>query len=225
MVKSFFSTALMALLSTVLLQADEAKLSVRTLALESFEVPEWFVAVDGEQHEALEWPTRQPSPAVMLKAGKELLLYSKQAGEGEEAGFVVVNKIAIPEGANEVLLLMSPPTEEGDPVITAIADTFAKATFNEWILINLSKQAVMFSYGKDNEPLEIDAGEGKVYAIDKALDKGAPVTASVMMGDEMKKFYSTYWSAPADQRSLVLFYDDGDRVKLRKILDFLPKKK
>jgi hypothetical protein len=43
-----------------------------------------------------------------------------------------------------------------------------------------------------------------------------------MMKGEMRKIYSTFWSAPNTHRSLLLFYSKDDRVKIQRIIDFLP---
>lgn len=199
-------------------------LHVRTLAVEKGEMPQWYVAVADEQFKELKWSANQPSIQIEVQAGSELQLFTKGEGEEGNADYKPVTKVAIPEGAKEVLLLAWPPAEEKEAELRAIADLFQKAEFNDWLVINQSDQPVILRHGKENDPIKLDAGESGIYKIGVKAGNGGEVVAQSMRKGEMKTMYSTFWGAVAKQRSLVLFYTRDGRVKLRRIIDFLPAK-
>jgi hypothetical protein len=213
---------LITLLTTLLGHANEMLMSVRTLAVEDGEMPVWYVAVENQKFEQLKWPANQPSAAIMAQAGGDLILYSKEVNQEGKAEFKLAKKVAIPEAAEELLLLGWPIKNDEKAGLIAIADNFKKAKFNDWLLINRSDQAVTLRYGKENDPISLESGESKTYQVKSEGSKGSEVIAETMMKGEMRKIYSTFWSAPDKQRSLVLFYSKDDRVKIQRIIDFLP---
>lgn len=216
--KSIF---LITLLSTLLCHANESSLGVRTLALEGVDMPEWFVAVDNSQFEQLKWPTRQPSAAIKVQAKGELAIYAREMDQDGKAEFKIIRKVTIPEVADEVLLLSRNHDDNDQPDLIAIPDDHKKAKFNDWLVINQSDQDVTFRYGQDIEPLKLSPGETKPYQIQGERDKGGEVVAEAMIKGEMKKIYSTFWSASDKQRSVILFYNKGDAVKVLRMADFL----
>jgi len=217
-------TLLIALFSSTLLQADEALLSVRTLGLDGIEMPEWHIAVGEDKYAQLEWPDSQPAAAVMAQAGKELQLYTKAAGENGEPEYKAERKVTLPESATEILLLASAAGKEGEIKLTAVADNLTKAGFNDWLVINLSERMVNLRFGKDNDPIALEAGESGVYKIKGEPGKGAEALAEAKLKNgEMRTIFSTFWSASAKQRSLVLFQEKDGHPKVQRIIDFLPK--
>lgn len=217
------SILFIALFTTLLGHANEQSISIRTLAMDGAEMPTWFVALENNQFEELKWPTRQPSPAIMAQAKGELPIYVKELNPEGEPEFKLIRKVTIPEAADEILLLGIHDAEQADIIV--IADNRNKAKFNDWLIINRSGQAVTFRYGKDNDPIQLAASEAKPFQVNGDSDKGSEVIAEALIKGEMKKIYSTFWSAPDKQRSIVLFYNKGDAVKLLRIADYFNEEK
>lgn len=215
---------LFTLITAFFAQANERTLSVRTLATEKGEMPVWYVAVGEQQFKQLEWPTTQPSLAVSAQAGEELVLYLKEANQGGEPEFRLARRVAIPGTADEVLLLGWPVDNDEQAELLAIADNYKKAEFNDWLVINLSQQTVTLRYGTGNEPVSLESGGTKTYQITAERDKGGEVIAEAVIKGKKKKIYSTFWAASEKQRFLILFYSKDDRIRLRRIVDFLPAK-
>ena len=54
-----------------------------------------------------------------------------------------------------------------------------------------------------------------------ALDDDRPVPAQTPFDGEAKTFFSTYWPVYPDKRAVVLFVDDGKRIRVKRISDKL----
>ncbi len=197
--------------------AEEARLSIRTLAVEGGEIPAWHVAADGGTYQKLTWPVEQPSAAIVTTAGADLLLSAK--ADGEE--FKVEKKLAVPQGADQCLLVAWPIDGEEKVGVMLVADPLKTAKQNDWLLINTSKHEVTLSYGSEGDPIRLEPGEAKAYQVAGEQDKGSAVIARMKLKGEMKTIYSTYWSAPENQRSLIVFYDSDGRVRVHRIIDEL----
>lgn len=215
------SLLLMTFLTTLLGHANEHSVSIRAFALEEMEMPACFVAIGDNRFEQLKWPTRQPSPAIMVQAKGELPIYVREISPEGEPEFKLFRKVAIPEAADEVLLLGLGVGEDKQADILAIADNHKKAKFNDWLVINRSDLAVTFRFGEGNDPIQLAPGEVKPCQIQGERDKGGEVIAEAMKKGNMKKIYSTFWSASDKQRSIVLFYSKDDAVKVLRMIDFL----
>ena len=216
--KSFI---LIMLLTAWLGHAKGQSLSLRTLALEGAEMPACFVAVGKDRFEELKWPTKQQSQPITVQAKGELAIYSRDMDPNGTPQFKIIRNVKIPEAVDEILLLGVAGRDDGQADFIAVPDNHRKADFNDWVFINLSSKDVSFRYGRDEEPLKLSAGEFKLQAIKGGSDKGSEVIAEAMIKGEMKKIYSTFWSAQSKQRSLVLFLDKEDAVKVLRIVDHL----
>jgi hypothetical protein len=199
-----------------------SRLSVRTLAVQEGGMPEWYVASEGETRKELEWPVEQPSAAVLTTAGTELLLLSKETNANGEVEFKAARKLTVPEGRNDVLLVAWPDDEDPKVGLMLVADDVKQAMFNDWLVINTSKQVVTLRYGTKSEPIQLEPHESKAYRIDAEHNQGGAVSAQMMKKGERKPIYSTYWAAPQNQRSLVVFHDKDSRVKPHRVIDLLP---
>lgn len=217
--------ALLVLAATASL-ADAVPLSLRTLALEEEKMPEWYVEVADGRFEKLTWPTSQPSAPLAAQAGRELILFAMAKQGDSEPQFQPARRVAVPEPGEELLLIATSGKgageEQAELKLTAVADKLRNATFSDWLVVNLGEQQVRLRYGEGAEPIELEAGESGIYRVKAVTDKGGATLAEAMRRGEMKPIYSTFWSAPAGQRSLVLFYGEDGRTKLRRIIDFLP---
>ncbi len=207
-------------------QAEEGRLSIRALAVEQGEMPVWHLATDGGEYREMKWPVEQPSPAILSPAilspaGRELALYSKETNAGGAEEYKVARKLTIPGTATEILLVAWPVVGEGKTELMVVADGLRQAGFNDWVVINTSKQAVTLRYGADGEAVQLEPVEAKPFRIDAEQGHGSAVLAQAKRKDEWKTIYSTYWAAPEKQRSLVLFFEKDNRVRLRRVIDIL----
>lgn len=198
---------------------QENLLSVRTLALKGGDMPKWYVGVEANKLVELPWSSKQPSVSIVARAGRELPIYSQEPNDKGELEFKIVKKVPIPGGASEVLLLGWSEPEIEKVGLIAIEDNFKKAAFNDWMLINITKQPVAFRCGRQSRPIKVSAGKTETYRIKAENDKGAELIAQAMIDGEMKTVFSTYWPVFGGQRAIVIFYNVGERIRVRRIVD------
>ena len=215
----------LACLLTGMVAAQDATVSVRTMQLGGDALPESWVMVKGEKEPVIvDWLTSQPSqPLNVIHDGQlRLLRYSTNAA-GERT-LEVAKLIKLPVGANEVLLLAW--MSDGQERYVVIKDHFLKAKFNDWLVINTSSNPVALLAGEKAKPLRLDAGKSAVFQPNIQEGKGVKILAQAQRNEEVRTFLSSYWPAFPGQRTMIIFYDDGEKMRARRIGDrFLPKKK
>ena len=215
-----FMTRLLVLITFILGSLATAQtINVRTLALRAGELTEVYLRV-GEKYEKLRFSAAQPSTTVPAIRANPLPLYKREKdAEGKEI-YVIAHKLKIPRGAKGVLLLA---WKSGDKVrYLAIKDDFSKARFNDWLLINTSKKSIGFKVGEKAKPIILKAGSSKTYSMKRVKQgKGTSVAAQTMYKGKMKLFFSTYWPVLPGKRTLILFIDDGRKIRVKRISDKL----
>jgi len=199
--------------------ASAQTISVRTLALRSGEMPEVYLK-GPEEYFPLQFSAAQPSQPVRALAANPLPLYtSKMDDEGDQA-FVAAHKLKIPAGAKGILLVAWNTGDEARYV--AIKDDFGSARYNDWLLINAATRPVAFMVGKSAKAMVVAPGTSTTHRISAKKGEGAAVLAQAPIDGEAKTFYSTYWPVYADKRTVVLFVDDGPKIRVKRISDKLP---
>jgi hypothetical protein len=191
-------------------------IKVRTLALLPDKLPEVSLKVpDGFQ--PLVFSDVQPGELVTAVSANPLPLYKKTTdAEGKEA-FTVAESIKIPGNAKGILLLA---WTSGDKVrYLAIDDNFSEARFNDWLLINTGTRPVAFKVGDGSKPFLIPPGTATTQRISAPKGEGATVLAQAPFDGKAKTFFSTYWPVYGDKRALVLFFDDGSKIRVKRISD------
>jgi len=204
--------------------AQESTVSLRTLQLGGEEMPESLVRVpDAKEPVMLTWLTSQPNePIKVIHNGKLQLFRQAQDPEGGTV-LEIMATINIPKSAKEILLLGWSDNKESKYV--AIEDQFLDAKFNEWLAINTSVNDVAILAGDDGKPVRVNPGKSVIFRPKIEEGKGVKVFAQTMRKGELKTFLSSYWPAFPGQRTLIIFYDDGDKMRARRIGDrFLVKK-
>ena len=206
-----------ALLSCVLGASVSAQtLGVRTLALRSGEMPEVYVK-GPKNHILLEFSSVQPGELLQALKANPLPLYTKgMNAEGEEA-FKVSSKVKLPSGAKGVLIMGWTAGEETRYV--AIEDNFAAARFNDWLLINTGTRPVAFTVGEKARPVMLPPGGSVTHRVGAERGKGTAVLAQAPIRGKTRTFFSTYWPVHPDKRTVVLFVDDGEKIRVKRISD------
>lgn len=215
-----FMTRLLALVALILgSHATAQTIAVRTLALRAGQLPEVYLKV-GEEYQQLRFSAVQPSPAVHTLRANPLPLYKRgEDAEGNET-YVIAHKLKIPAGAKGILLLSW--QSENKVRYLAIKDDFGAARFNDWLFINTSKRPIGFMVGKKGEPVIVKAGKSVTHRMTKVKQgKGTSVTAQTMIKGKVKLFFSTYWPVFPGKRMVVLFVDDGRKIRVKRISDKL----
>lgn len=198
--------------------AQESVVSVRTLQLAADELPESWVIVAGEKEPVkLTWQTSQPTEPLRVVHDGQLKLF--RYSMGEEGKMVVddVKAIPLPAAATEVLLLGWVSDEKGKYV--ALKDYFLQAKFDDWIAINTSPNPVAVKAGSKSDPVRVDPGKSVVFKPRIEEGKGVEMIAAAPYKGRTKTFLSTYWPAFAGQRTMILFFDDGERMRAKRIGD------
>jgi hypothetical protein len=201
--------------------ASAETLKIRTLALRAGQLPEVYVKV-GKGHQKLNFSAVQPTETVRARQASPLRLYKREKDADGKAAYIVGHKVKIPAGAKGVLLL---GWSAGDKThFLAIADDFGSAQFNDWLFINTSKRQIAFKCGNSKKPVMVAPLATVTHRMNKMKKgKGASVKAWAEFKGDSKLFYSTYWPVYPEKRLIVLFFDDGRKIHVKRISDKLAK--
>lgn len=204
--------------------ATAQTLSLRTLQLGGGEMPEaWVHGAEEDKPVKVEWLTSQPTQPVLVKHTGTLKFFKwSKNGEGK-LEVSDIQSIAFPSGAKEILLLGQ--MIEGEAKYIALEDRFLNAKFNDWMAINTSIHPVAVRCGdKSSKPVKVNAGKSVLFKPDIEENKGVEMVAMAQRNGELKTFHSTYWPAFKGQRTVIIFYDDGEKMRARRIGDRFIKK-
>lgn len=203
--------------------AQEAAVSVRTLQLSAGELPEsWVRVAGGKEPVKLTWLTTQPTEPLRVAHDGQLKLFRYSAGEDGKMVVDDVKAFPLPAGAMEVLLLGW--VSEGKGKYVVLKDHFLQAKFDDWIAINTSAHPVAVRAGSKSDPVRVDPGKSVVFQPKIEEGKGVEMIAAAPYKGKTKTFLSTYWPAFAGQRTMIVFFDDGERMRAKRIGDrFVPK--
>lgn len=194
------------------------QVSVRSMGLAAGEMPELFFKTEGEAKlTPVEWSTRQPSRAVIALHDGSLPLFRNETDEKGETKTVLSERVKLPADAKEIILFGW--LDKDKLRLHAIPDNFLKAKHNDWLLINLSAKDIDFIVGKDSKPIRLASTQSRFYHIEVAENTGASVIGRAQIRGELKYFYSTYLPVKSGDRTIMLFSDDGDKIRTKPIYD------
>lgn len=217
-----FRHALHALLAAGLVQSarsqpvEPPKLALRALALGPLGEEQLWLK-DGEAYVPLEFSNFQPSAAQGANLASPLPVFRGPLDPQGKPSSSKPFSVAIPANATRVLLLAW-PTAEGTG-FQAVPDNFSAAGPADWLLVNTTRHPLVFQLGAEARPLRIQAAQHVVHRVTTTLGEGAAVKVAMPDEDQWKVIYSTYWPVDARQRSIVLFVDDGRKIRVKLILD------
>jgi len=197
---------------------------VRTLALDTNAANSEKYVKTAEGYELLVFLNRHPGKLVDAYSEETTLpLFEKTEEPDGKVGFKVANAITIPATARSVLILGWGAS--GNERYLPIDDKFLNASYNDWLMINTSSKPVGFRIGKDEKPFFIKPNSIQNCKVAIPEAKGAAVLGRAEMDGKVRTFYSTYWSIRSGERSIVIFVEQGERIRVRKISDALLEKK
>jgi hypothetical protein len=202
------------------------QLSVRTMALTDIELDPLFFATSGdEKWVPVEWSRRQPSrPAGTFVQDGVLSLFGMKTAPSGEVGYEVAYQVKIPPGAREILLFAW--MSDGKLLLHPIADDFLRKRHDRWLLVNFSSKDIAFRVGDESKPVLVESKHSKLYTINVGENEPATILGQARIrGTEPKLFYSSYFPVKKGRRTIVLFTDDGDKMRTKLVADlFLPEK-
>ncbi len=199
-------------------------LNIRSLALGGEEaISQRYVRVE-DGYLPLSFSIIQPSPLIAALSGETVLpLFERVTKPDGELAYEMVEKIKVPARAKGVLLLAW-GSEKGARYL-AVDDNYLSAKYNDWLFINTASKQIAFQVGLKNKPLMMKANTVARYKVKTSEESGISAVGQVKVGEKVKTFYSTYWPVRSGQRGIVIFFERGDRVDVRKITDVLLKPK
>jgi hypothetical protein len=179
---------------------------------------------NGEGFETLRASTVQPSPALRLPAANPLPVFLDPRPGPDGAPPMPAARVALPEDASRILLLVAEDPEGGTPRFMAMEDDLEEADERDWLFLNLTPSAIALQVGEGTEPILLAPRSRFLRRLEVENGVGAPVMAVARIEGEMKTFYSTYWAIRAGRRSLVLCVPAGEgRIQVRRIDERIPK--
>jgi len=200
-------------------QTQTTTIEVRLLALGSANsMPERYLSTkDG--FEEVTYSSRQASQTIEAYIDEQLPLFKKSANPNARSGYEVADQIKLPPESKSVLLLCW-NTPEGQK-FHAINDSILKAEYNTWLMINTTAKAVGFRIGENEKPVFLEPNSIKNYTVTAEEGKGVPVWGRAEFDGNIKTFYSTYWRIRENERSIVIFNEVGNKIRVKKIGDRL----
>ena len=202
---------------------DAKKISVRTMVLGSVKMPElYFMTMGEETMIPVHWSKRQPSKAVEAIYESTLPLFRLEVDEEGKNIPVVAHQVKIPQGAKEILLF---GWKHKDKInLLALGDNFLSAKYSDWFLINLSSKSIDFIVGRESKPIKVNSKQAKSYTIKVDEDKGAAILGKANIRDKDRIFYSSYIPVRSERRTIIIFSDDGDKIRTTPVADLFSRR-
>lgn len=174
-------------------------------------------------YQALTFLSRHPGRLMNAYTSESLVLYEKFKTAEKSPEYRIVDKVKLPEAAESVLLLALVANDEQSYL--AIDANFLEASYDTWLMINTTSKPIFFKIGSEEEPFQIEPNNQKVCKITLSAGSAASVLGQAKLDDTMKTFYSTYWPIREGERSIIAFFEQGSRIRVRKISDALMNEK
>lgn len=199
--------------------SDIGHIDVRALALDTAdEIPERYLKTQ-TGYEVLEISSRQPRVAIQTLADGQLSLYEKSLGSDGEPTFHVADQVPFKAEAMSVLLLVWSGANK--TFYRAVADNFAEASYNDWLLINMTSRPVEFQIGEETKMFEIKPNSSRACKLSLPKGTSAAVIGRSKWEDRTETFYSTYLPIRSNERSIIIIMENDSRIRVKKVSDIL----
>lgn len=196
--------------------AQENRITIRAMSLDESDFPETLLrAKDG--YEPIRFSSVQPSAPFRAVAQNPLPIFYAIPTPDKEGKIKPDAVVKLPSATGGVLLLGWQTGEKRNFV--ALPDNLGKGGAGNWLLVNATADRIGFQLGKDTKPTLVEPGQSETHRVTVKLGEGAAVTAASVKGQDSKVIFSTYWTVFAEQRCVILFVQDGDRIRVRQIQD------
>ncbi|MEY3395783.1 MAG: hypothetical protein RL346_2020 [Verrucomicrobiota bacterium] len=223
-IRIFSALALGWCIATDLAAQTPQTISVRTMALSEIEGPPLFFATGGEKPWVpVHWSRRQPSrPTVTLAPEGVLSLFQMKENPDGKTAYQAAHALKLSPNAKEILLFAW--MAEGTLQLQPVDDDFLGKQHNRWLLINFSDKEIAFKVGDESKPIFLKSKTSELYSINVAENQPATILGQARIrGKDPKLFYSSYFPVKAGRRTIVLFTNDGDKIRTKLVIDhFLP---
>ncbi len=205
------------LVSAGLASSQTEKLSFRTLALAKAEFPELWIPAAGKSI-PLAFSTSQPSAALKVDKTSPLKVFKGPLDEKGKPTDTAPTLVELPAAVSSILLLGW--MEDGNPGFLAVADPFATAKNDDWLVINHTKKPLTLQIGAAATPAPIEANSQLAVRCTAPVGAGAATTVAAKQDDgTMKTVYSSYLPIYEDKRGLILVVQKGERLTVNYIAD------
>lgn len=202
--------------SSGLATSQTGKTSFRTLALSNSKFPELW-AVDSGKAVPLAFSSSQPSAALKADKSNPLKIFKGPLDDKGKPADSSPTHVDLPNSASILLLGWM---EGENPGFLAVADSFASAKSDDWLIVNHTKKPLTIQIGTDAKEHTVEADSQQAIKCTAPVGAGAATTVASKQDDgSMKTVYSSYVPIYADQRGLILVSESGGRIKVSYIAD------
>jgi hypothetical protein len=209
------------LVSASAASSQSEKITFRTLALGNAKFPELF-AVEAGKAVPLVFSSAQPSAALKADKSNPLKIFKGPLDDKGKPADTSPTLVDVPVSPSILLLGWM---EEDKPGFLAVADAFATAKNDDWLVINHTKNPLTIQIGADTKELSVEANSQQTVKCTAPVGAGAATTIASKQDDgSMKTIYSSYLPIHADHRGLVLVAETGGRIKVNYIADKISRK-
>lgn len=196
------------------------QVSIRTMALSAIESDPLFFAASGdEKWVPIGWSQRQPSkPIVTFVQDGVLFLFSKKQAPSGKDVHEVAHRVKAPPGASEILLFAW--MSGGKLFLHPITDDYLGKRHDRWLLVNVSSKDIAFRVGSESKPVMVKSKASELCTINVGENEGAAILGQARIrGTEPRLFYSSYFPVKSGRRTIVIFTDEGDKIRTKLVAD------
>ncbi|HKK19590.1 MAG TPA: hypothetical protein VJ952_13005 [Opitutales bacterium] len=176
-----------------------------------------YLEVGGRYH-LLAFPQSQPDRITYVNHDVTMPLYDKTVNSDGTHSYKIIETVKLPEDARSILLLRLDAKSAGKYLV--IDDMFLEADYSDWLMINTTSKPIDIEVAEEN--YRIKPKSNKICKTGTPAGEAASITGLVKWEDQLRKFYSTYWPVRKGERSIVIFSEQGNRIRIKRIADALP---
>jgi hypothetical protein len=162
----------------------------------------------------------QPSTSVQIQGREVLKLYDQAGPNPDGSAPEPVASLSLPPNGSHFLLLV---LNEGDETkFGLMEDDLHRADARDWMFLNMTDSSIAFQIGEETDPIIIKPKSRFTHRVPPVAAGNLPVRAAARFQGEVELFYSTFWPMRPDRRTLILFSQEGQRIRLRRIIERIP---
>lgn len=176
----------------------------------------FFQTAEGYEPLPLRYFRPSSNMTAILAENGSLPIFTKEETLENGIQYVFHGQVAVPGGSGRVLLLGG--QSNGRISFNAVSDNLSEND-RDWLYINTTNTPIAVQLGEGNSPIGVAPGESIFHRTNVESGKGAAVRVAVFREEGWDRIYSRFWPIYEGQRSMVIFMDYGDQIKVHNFFE------